>query len=277
MDGENQLWVRGRIHESTPEGRNVAERIRNGTYAGLSLGMTHSVFRKPRPQSAGSGERLQQGNSAAQDEDEDDWSNIMGVMSSSIEEVSVCEEGKFENTILATFFSKNPDLVVPSLRGKSSAPLYGSRDGSSSSYSSSDSTCLQKPIDRNNNARVDINAALFSVLSPKQQERVAKFPSISTFSERGSTLSGPTPIKNDESETCGAEKMTSTMTTKASAAATAPSATPMSATSPGLSRPGSAAEKTMPATGSQQQQTPSFAKGKRAFFHFYHVHGYIHV
>ena len=93
VDGEQQLWLRAEVDESTALGLELAKKIRSGEYRGLSLGMDHSVVRRDR--------RTRSTKASAGDVDDDDdidggpeWDGVSEVLWSSITEVSVCPRGK---------------------------------------------------------------------------------------------------------------------------------------------------------------------------------------
>lgn len=119
IDGERQLWVLGEIDETTAAGRRVAQLIRSGKYRGLSLGMTHGVaFNLQNPSCKSETTALSRGGGvdghASTNNQQKDWANVKHVYWSEITEVSVCEEGKYPNTVLHTWFSKI--LPPPSAR-----------------------------------------------------------------------------------------------------------------------------------------------------------------
>ncbi len=103
VDGEEQLWIRAEVDETTAMGAETARRIRSGEYRGLSLGMRHGVDETRRTQSSSS-------NSSAE-KIESGWEGVREVFWSNIEEVSVCERGKWPNTVLHSHFSEDPDLA----------------------------------------------------------------------------------------------------------------------------------------------------------------------
>jgi hypothetical protein len=115
IDPQKQLWVLGWVDDSTPVGKEVAECVRQKKYLGLSLGMVHSVLRNPRfVPGAHQRTATTAGASSPGQWDEDDWSDVFEVTSSTVTEVSLCENGKYEHTFLATFFSKNPPSFLSS-------------------------------------------------------------------------------------------------------------------------------------------------------------------
>lgn len=106
VDGEDQLWIRAEVDESTAMGAETARRIRSGEYRGLSLGMRHGVDDTLQTQSSSSNSASSSASSR-----EPGWEGVREVFWSNIEEVSVCERGKWPNTVLHSHFSEDPDLA----------------------------------------------------------------------------------------------------------------------------------------------------------------------
>lgn len=104
VDGKRQLWVRGQIDESTSEGARVAGLIRAKKYRGLSLGMQHMTLKQGAERSSRASE---------DGEVEQGWEDVSEVEWSDIVEVSVCEKGKYEHTVLHSFFSDNAPVGAP--------------------------------------------------------------------------------------------------------------------------------------------------------------------
>lgn len=121
MDGEDQLWIRAHVDESTEMGLQVAKLITSGIYKGLSLGMDHGVVEK-------SGRRGKGGSVLSLlPQDEFDWSDVEDVVWSEITEVSVCPEGKYPNTTIHTWFSascSNDTAIVSESESTNTGCVY---------------------------------------------------------------------------------------------------------------------------------------------------------
>lgn len=106
VDAERQLWIMAEIDENSPMGQQVAQRIRSGEYRGLSLGMDHGVMQRMTGGGGNSNECTSRGSD--RHATEEGWEGVERVCWSTITEVSVCEKGKYPNTVLHSHFSQNP-------------------------------------------------------------------------------------------------------------------------------------------------------------------------